>query len=150
MQEHGFSLTRIVLYKDKLFDFALYVRMRVSENLYSRIFYAVFVDRISENIIEIMRGQGQTIRQTKKQNKFFCHLDKISTVWKCSRKMKSSSSLLFPVIAYYNQVSAMVHTKHEHHETSWNYLKQGRSFGTKFGLTYCRRFVYSAPGSIFG
>ena len=80
MQEHGFSLTRIVLYKDKLFDFALYVRMRVSKNLYSRIFYAVFVDRISENIIEIMRGQGQTIRQTKKQNKFFCHLDKISTV----------------------------------------------------------------------
>ena len=57
--------------------------------------------------------------------------------------MKSSSSLLFDVIAYYNQVSAMPHTKHEHHETSWNYLKQ-------FGLTYSRKSVYSALGSIFG
>ena len=64
--------------------------------------------------------------------------------------MKSSSSLLFDVIAYYNQVSAMPHTKHEHHETSWNYLKQARSFGTEFGLTYSRKSVYSALGSIFG
>ena len=66
MQEHGFSLTRIVLYKGKLFDFVLILENAGKWNLYSSIFYAVFVDRISGNIIEIMRGQGQTIRQTKK------------------------------------------------------------------------------------
>ena len=43
MPEYGLSLTRILSYKDRestiLF---LYVRIRVTENPYSRIFYAVY------------------------------------------------------------------------------------------------------------
>ena len=39
MREYGFSLTRILPYKDNILS--LYGRIRVSENLYSRIFYAV-------------------------------------------------------------------------------------------------------------
>ena len=37
----GFSLTRILLYTDRIVDSVLYGRMRVNEKLYSNIFYAV-------------------------------------------------------------------------------------------------------------
>ena len=39
MREHGFSLTRILLYKDRIVDSE---RIWVNENRYSRIFYAVY------------------------------------------------------------------------------------------------------------
>ena len=42
MWEHGFSLARIILYMDKIEDTGEHRRIRVRENLYSRIIYAVF------------------------------------------------------------------------------------------------------------
>ena len=41
MREYGFSLTRILSYKDKIGDFVLTRENTVSENPYSRIFYVV-------------------------------------------------------------------------------------------------------------
>ena len=41
MREHGFSLTRILSNKERVYDSALIRENAVSENRYSRIFYAV-------------------------------------------------------------------------------------------------------------
>ena len=43
MREHWFSLTRILLYKDKIYDFYLNRRTRVSENPHFRTFYATLL-----------------------------------------------------------------------------------------------------------
>ena len=42
MRECGFSVTRILPYKDKIVDLSLYGRIRFTENPYSRIFYAEY------------------------------------------------------------------------------------------------------------
>ena len=39
MQEYGFSLTLIFVYKDRMDDFVLTLKTWVKENPYSRIFY---------------------------------------------------------------------------------------------------------------
>ena len=41
MREYGFSVTRILPYIDKVVDFVLIRENTVTENPYSRIFYAV-------------------------------------------------------------------------------------------------------------
>ena len=41
MQEHGFALTLILPYQDRIKILSLYGRIQVSEKPYSRIFYAV-------------------------------------------------------------------------------------------------------------
>ena len=43
MQKYGFSLTHILPYKNRSADSVLIRENTVSENLYSRIFYAVFL-----------------------------------------------------------------------------------------------------------
>ena len=49
MRDYGFSLTHILLYKDRIVDSVLIGRMRVSENSYSRIFYAVLRKHFGES-----------------------------------------------------------------------------------------------------
>ena len=56
MREYGFLLTRILPYKDRIVNSVLIQENMVSENQYSRIFYAVdtFVSKISSCVtIEI-------------------------------------------------------------------------------------------------
>ena len=43
MRKYGFSLTRTLPYKDIIFDSVLIRRIRVSQNPYSRTFFAVYV-----------------------------------------------------------------------------------------------------------
>ena len=50
MREYVFSLTRIIPYKDRIYDSSLYGRIRVSENPYSRIFYAVKDSRVKDSL----------------------------------------------------------------------------------------------------
>ena len=42
MGEYEISLARILPYKDRIYNSVLYGRIRISENPYSRLFYAVF------------------------------------------------------------------------------------------------------------
>ena len=41
MREYGISLALILPYKDRIYNSVLYRRIRISENPYSRLFYAV-------------------------------------------------------------------------------------------------------------
>ena len=41
MRDYGFSLIRVFPYKNRIYILCLYGKIQVSENLYSRIFYAV-------------------------------------------------------------------------------------------------------------
>ena len=65
MREYGFSLTRILPYKDRIYDSVLTPRIRVSENSSSPISYAVFMFCSKARNV-ILPKNGDLINPTKR------------------------------------------------------------------------------------
>ena len=68
MREYGFSLTRILLCKDKIVDFVLYGSIRVSKNPYSRIFYVVlqfFSNRDSYFLLQFQSSSNHNVKLSR-------------------------------------------------------------------------------------
>ena len=64
MREYGFSLIHVLPYKGRIVDSLLCGRMRINENLYFRMFYAVKLTISKLNVLIIKVNCGKKNRGT--------------------------------------------------------------------------------------
>ena len=97
MRDYGFSLTHILPYKDRIVDSVLIGRMRVSENSYSRIFYAVLRKHFGESCTFQIIGK---VKATQR-NTIQIHL----TFYKVTEKNNTNVFQLLKIYAPFTQES---------------------------------------------